>query len=216
MIPEALASLLHATDDGSRDRAWAAFLEQYSALIIRAARGMGGDVDSGMDRYAYVIDQLQHGDFRRLRGYVADGRGLFTTWLVLVVRRLCLDEHRHRYGRSQSVGSESRDRQAMRRRLLDLVGSELDIGEIDLPSEVNPDATLRGRELREVLAQAVASLETRDRLLLRLRFEDERAVPDIARILRFPSVASAYRRLESVLGVLRRKLVTAGVRDSQP
>jgi RNA polymerase sigma factor (sigma-70 family) len=215
-IPGALESLLHATEDPSRDRAWAAFLEEYSPIILRAARSLGGDDDARMDRYAFVIDQLQRDNFRRLREYAADGRGQFTTWLVIVVRRLCLDEHRHRYGRLQGKDEASRDRHAMRRQLLDLVSSELDLGELDVAGPDDPDANLRGRQLRDALEQAVASLETRDRLLLRLRFEDGRSVPDVARILRFPSVGGAYRRLESILGTLRARLTAAGVRDSQP
>lgn len=57
-----------------------------------------------MDRYAHVLDKLQVDDFRRLRTFVADGRGKFTTWLTVVVRRICLDHHRQRYGRVRERG----------------------------------------------------------------------------------------------------------------
>ena len=168
-----------------------------------------------MDRYAFVIEQLQRDDYRRLRQFVADGRAQFTTWLVLVIRRLCLDEHRRRHGRPQGTDAASRERHEMRRRLFLLVGSDGELA--DLPEEGNdPDGALRTAELHDALDRAIATLETRQRLLLRLRFEDGESVPTIARILRAPSVGHVYRRLDALLTDLRTKLMGAGVRDSQP
>jgi hypothetical protein len=57
-------------------------------------------------RYAYILEKLQDEDFRRLRGYVADGRAEFSTWLAVVTRRLCEDFRRQRYGRPQSHTTE--------------------------------------------------------------------------------------------------------------
>src|SRR4051794_31379617 len=94
--PVPLSSLLSACDPASRGEAWALFLSSYSALIMRVARLLGGDDDAVMDRYTFVLDHLRRDDCHRLRAYAADGRGEFTTWLVLVVRRLCLDAHRQR------------------------------------------------------------------------------------------------------------------------
>ena len=215
-IPEILVSLLAATDQAARDQTWARFLEEYSDLILRASRSLGGDDDARMDRYAFVIEQLQRGDYRRVRTYVADGRGQFTTWLVLVVQRLCLDEHRHRYGRPQGTDEASHDRHAMRRRLIDLVSGELDLAGLPVASTDNPDISIRSDELRAALERAIATLDTRDRLMLRLRFEDGLSIPEVARILRLPSAAHGYRRLESLLTTLRSQLTASGIRDSQP
>ncbi|MDF2774004.1 MAG: hypothetical protein K0S86_3501, partial [Geminicoccaceae bacterium] len=100
-LPAPLSALLEASDVRSRDEAWAAFVSCYSPLIMRVARLLDRDADAVMDRYAFALDHLRRDDCKRLRQYAADGRGEFTTWLVLVVRRLCLDEHRRRYGRRQ-------------------------------------------------------------------------------------------------------------------
>ena len=78
---------------------WRAFVEQHSRIIMHACRSVGSDYDVVMDRYAHVLEQLQQDGFERLRAYAPDGRGKFTTWLTVVVRRLCLDHHRGRYGR---------------------------------------------------------------------------------------------------------------------
>jgi RNA polymerase sigma factor (sigma-70 family) len=214
--PAPLISLLAARDQTSHDEMWAAFLATYSSLILRVARLLGGDDDAVMDRYAFALDQLRRDDCRRLRMYAADGRGEFTTWLVLVVRRLCLDEYRRRYGRRQSSDASIVDRHVERRRLADLLGAEPELAGLAAQDSDEPDASIRAIELTAALDAAITRLDASDRLLLRLRFEDGLSVPNIARILRCPSVGHAYRRLDHVLATLRAALRASGVEDSVP
>ena len=214
--PAPLSSLLAARDSTALDEAWAAFLAEYSALIIRVARHVGGDDDVVHDRYAFALDQLRRDDCRRLRAYAADDRGKFTTWLVLVVRRLCLDEHRHRYGRRQSAAADVADQHATRHRLADLLGVDPDVAGVAAPDGDGADAGIRALELSTALEAAVARLDVSDRLLLRLRFDDGLSVPTIARMTRARSVAHVYRRLERVLATLREALRASGVEDSVP
>ena len=210
-----LSSLLEAADPRSREEAWAAFLSTYSTLIMRVARLLGGDEDAVMDRYAFALDQLRRDDCKRLRQYTADGRGQFTTWLVLVVRRLCLDEYRRRYGRRQSDDGDAADRHVARRRLADLFGIAPELAEVSDEGD-DADAGIRALELSSALEAAIAQLDVPDRLLVRFRFHDGLSVPTIARLIRAPSVAHVYRRLEHVLRSLRATLREAGVEDSVP
>ena len=53
-------------------------------------------------------------------------------------------------------------------------------------------------------------MSAQDRLLLRLRFEDEVPVRQIAEIARLPSVFHVYRRLKKALGHLRAALEQRG------
>src|SRR5688500_11976329 len=182
---------------------------------MRVARLLGGDEDAVMDRYAFALDQLRRDDCKRLRRYTADGRGEFTTWLVLVVRRLCLDEHRHRYGRRQSDESDATERRAARRRLADLAGIDPELAEVSDEGN-DADAGVRAVELFAALDVAIAQLDVSDRLLVRLRFQDGLSVPTIARMIHAPSVAQVYRRLERALQSLRATLRVAGVEDSVP
>jgi RNA polymerase sigma factor (sigma-70 family) len=214
-LPAPLSSLLDARDHRARDDAWAQFLSAYSALIMRVARLLDGDEDAVMDRYAFVLDQLRRDDCKRLRQYVADGRGEFTTWLVLVVRRLCFDEYRRRYGRRQSHTSDMRERHALRRRLTDLAGIEPELAEVAAQGD-DADAGIRALELSAALEAAIARLDVSDRLLVRLRYQDGLAVPAIARMIRAPSAGHVYRRIDHVLAALRDTLRQAGVEDSVP
>jgi len=59
-------------------------------------------------------------------------------------------------------------------------------------------------------------LGARDRLLVKLRFEDGLSMPEIARDLGLPSRFHAYRRLAQVLRALRDTLERIGVRDAAP
>jgi RNA polymerase sigma factor (sigma-70 family) len=214
-LPAVLAALLFASDRDDRDRAWAAFLAEYSSLLLHVARRLGGDSDAAMDRYAFVLDALRRDDCRRLRAFPCESQGKFTTWLVVVTRRLCHDEHRHRYGRQQGTAGNAHD-WAARRSLVDLVGAELDASELAGAVESVPDAALCRAELATALATALARLDTSDRLLLRLRYEDELSMPEIARLLGRASPFPLYRQVDRLLALLRSSLEAVGVADSLP
>jgi RNA polymerase sigma factor (sigma-70 family) len=217
--PAVLVSLL-TVSSGTADseRAWAAFAEEYSTLLLHVARRLGGGDDAAMDRYAFMLDALRRDDYRRLRQYASDGRGKFTTWLMVVARRLCLDEYRRRYGRPQGddTSSTTTDAWAERRRLINLVGEELGAAEVAGSADAVPDVALQRSELAALLEAALARLDTPDRLLLRLRFIDDLSVPQIARLLGEGSAFYYYRRLEKILARLRESLQAAGVENSVP
>jgi RNA polymerase sigma factor (sigma-70 family) len=207
-VPVSLQLLTDASDEPARDAAWTAFLEQYSKLILHVARSMNGGHDTVMDRYLFVIDALKRNDFKRLRSYSDSGRGTFTTWLVAVSRRLCVDEHRTRYGRS-SAGQASPE-QRDRRTLADLLSADGVLDTLEFPGNT-PETDVESAEIREALERALTRIDVSDRLLLKLRYEDELSVPEIARLLRENSPFRIYRRIDGILAVLRKELALAGI-----
>ena len=215
-VPPELTHLLDHLEPPARDEAWTAFVQANSKLILYVAHSLGGDHDDVMDRYAFVLEQLRRDDFHRLRAYGADGRGKFTTWLVVVVRRLCLDHQRVKYGRVRDEGEGREDGLRMRGRLVDLISDGAEITELVDTSTSGPEERLRALQLDDALKSAVATLEPTDRLLLRLRFQDELSAPKIARIMSCRSQFDVYRRLRHVLNTLRTALVRHGVGDPEP
>jgi RNA polymerase sigma factor (sigma-70 family) len=209
----ALEVLFAPPDDAAREKAWADFLARCSGILLRVARVMGGDQDAVMDRYAFILDALKRDDYRRLRAYVDDGKSSFDTWLAVVARRLCMDEYRGRYGRAQSESETTIARRALRRNLGDLVGSELGLDEL-LARDAAPDVALEQKERRSTLDAVLAHLETEDRVILRLRFEDDVSVPEIARLLGLGSPFALYRRINRILAGVRRSLEAAGIYDA--
>lgn len=208
-LPKALAQLADAPTEADHARAWEGFLSEYSALILHVIRRMGGDHDAVMDRYAFTLDALSRDRSRRLRAFVTTGRGKFTTWLVAVVRRLCVDEHRARYGRPQSEAGVAWV--AERRNLADLISDELALDLLEAPKSA-PDSALLQEEVYSALQRALAKLAPDERLVLRLRFEDDVTVPEIARLLGYSSPFRLYREIDKLLDGLRRELQAVGHR----
>ena len=204
-FPSELSSLLGATDAAARETAWPAFLNSYSRLLLHVARQVGHDYDAAMDAYTYILEQLRAGDYHRLRGYAGDGRSKFTTWLVVVARRLCLDHLRHRYGRARENGAAGADSRAGRKRLEDLLAEQVEVTELP-DAAAGPEAELIGSEQSQTLAAGLAALEPRDRLLLKLRFENDLSAREIASLVGFPTPFHVYRRLNTILASLRARL----------
>ena len=215
-VPEVLARLLQAADERARDEAWARFVDEYSRLLLYVTRRNTPDYDGAMDAYAFVLEKLREQDLHRLRGFAADGRGKFTTWLVVVSRRLCLDFYRHRYGRAPAdATADVDDARAARRRLVDLTTAKVD-AVLASPSSDDQDRDLRRAELERALESAMTGLPAPDRLLLTLRFHDGLSGAEIASLLHFASAFHVYRRLNQLLATLRERLARLGVRSPVP
>ena len=216
-VPPELAVLLNGRDPKVRNEAWSSLLERYNGLLLKAARTFGDDYDRRMDRYGFIVEGLRNDDFRRLRSYEARPESAFGSWLLVVARRLCLDYERATFGRSGRASDPERAERARetRRRLVELAGVSLEPDSL-AGSGTDPERRLRERELKDALDSILTSLEPRDRLLLKLRFEDDRSVREIADVMGFPSIFHVYRRLSRVLDEARRGLRDRGVRESAP
>jgi RNA polymerase sigma factor (sigma-70 family) len=207
-LPPTLEALLER--DPPTDEAWAAFAREYTALLMHVARSTSRSRDEAMDAYEYLLDRLSVDGCRRLRAYVTQPRSKFTTWLVVVAQRLCIDHHRAKYGRVRNEESKAeRERLGLRRRLEDFGESPVDAETVADDSE-GAAIELERRELNAELASLRAELEPADRLLLSLRFDDGLPASEIASILRLPSQFHVYRRLNALLEELRRRLKARG------
>jgi RNA polymerase sigma factor (sigma-70 family) len=216
-VPPEVSALFAADREESREAAWQAFLDRYSLLIRHTAAKLGSGYDLTMDRYAFVLEQLRADDFRRLRKFQAGGSARFSTWLVVVVRRLCLDHHRRLYGRSAS--SEPTARRAnelryQRRQLADLVTDTDDVGGIADADRLSITTEFSVRERGQVLGRVVGDLEPSDRLLLQLRFEEALPAREIAQRMGLDSQSQVYRRLDALLSSLRSQLRGAGFENA--
>lgn len=216
-LPPELAAVL-AADRDSAEEAWRVFLSKFSPLVLHAARSASTGYDDAMDSYAYVLERFRENDFRRLRGYTVDPRSKFTTWLVLVARRLCIDRRRQRYGRVTGTNHNAMpdDERAARRRLVDLTASKVDLSSIEDGSRQNAEEELRSEELKTILDTAINELSPRDQLLLTLRFVDGLSAKEIAPLQSWPSPVHVYRRIDYLTAKLRQSLERRGVDDPMP
>jgi RNA polymerase sigma factor (sigma-70 family) len=205
--PAEVSNLLLESDSGDPERAWAAFLDRHTRLLLQVAfRFAGGSYDEAMDAYAYMLDELRRNDYARLRAYVASEQCTFAHWLVVVCRRLCLDHYRRKYGRPRGTGrarARTAARRDARRRLARLSSHSHELA--GLPDLATPDPSLALEALLETgaLRAAVARLGPDDRMLLELRFEQDLTAREIATVLGLPSPFAVYRRLKRVCDELR-------------
>ena len=131
-----------------------AFVARISRLLIHVARSITATHDDAMDAYAFVLEQLRADQCRRLREFAADPRCKLSTWLVVVVRDLCMDLYRHRYGRTR--GADLADQRVLRRRLQDLIGEPIE------PNDLPAPRSGRGRAARD--PRGGAAVRTRERI----------------------------------------------------
>jgi RNA polymerase sigma factor (sigma-70 family) len=217
ILPEEIAQFLHAETHDLRDGAWRGFLARHNRLLLRVAYTVARNREDAMDAYTAVLERLREDDGHRLRAYRPDGRSKFTTWLVVVSRRICVDFLRRRYGRyvpaPQRDGADDR---SSRLALLDLLGTDVDPAAMADEHGAAPDGPLRLRELSATLNGALEELSNDDRLLLKLRFEDDLSASAIARLVGSPTPFHVYRRLNALLAELRAHLSSRGVENSQP
>ena len=121
-----------------------------------------------MDRYAYILEKLYEGDYHRLRVFQAEGRATFSTWLTVAARRLCLDHHRSRYGRSRPTrdADKATALRGVRRQLADSLGAHIDVDLLPDAREVSADQDRFAASERPWLATQLEKLSAPDRLLL--------------------------------------------------
>jgi len=213
-----LTRLLIATDPEEQEAAWASFVQAFTQPILAALRSLGRDHDLLIDRYAFVLEHLRSDGCRRLRSFGDPPRTDFRLWLFVVARRLALDHYRHTYGRPRARDPDpsAGAGRAARRRLVDMVGEQIDPAELSGPVAGRPDAELARLERDRLLQAALQGLPPRDQLLLRLRFSQELSARDIADLMKFPSAAHVYRRIDVVLRGLRAALRRLGVEGAEP
>jgi RNA polymerase sigma factor (sigma-70 family) len=166
-----------------------------------------------MDAYAFMLERLRADGFARLRAYREDSRAKFSTWLVVVLRRMAIDHRRQRVGREER--GEVSETTALRRRLEQLAGEVVDVAQLAQDSGVAADEQVQRAEVNRALTDATARLDARDALLLALRFEEDLPASRIATVMGFPSQFHVYRRLKVVLGELREQLRQRGIDGPQ-
>ena len=213
-LPESLDKLL-SSSSASIDDSWAAFIAEFSRLLLHVAHSVSSSGDDALDAYAYVLDQLRKDGCKRLRSYAADPESKFTTWLVVVSRRACVDFHRTRYGGDRARDSaDAKDRRSLRRNLQELNALPEELAFVPDDTGSPADRQLLDEELTRSLQAALDSLTPSDRLLLALRFEEDLSAAEIAKILLLPSPFHVYRRLNGILGRLRISLREKGFESS--
>ncbi len=91
-------------DFENRDKLWHEFINRFSKLILKIIWQFENDYDAVMDKYLWICGKLCCNDFSVLNKFKIgphEETPKFTTWLVAVIRNLCVDAHRMHHGRKR-------------------------------------------------------------------------------------------------------------------
>ena len=215
-VPLQLSQLLRAADAAVRAAAWDDLIADHTRLLLAVARSFGGAHDEAMDRYSYILGELRAADFRRLRTFEPNRGASFSTWLTLTARKMCLDYLCTRYGRQRHTANSDAgaSQSTIRRTLVDCVASELDNESLPDLEALSADGLTVRRERDAGLRMALSALTPRDRLLLSLRFRHDLSAARICEVMGAKTPFHVYRRLKSVLALLRSDLESRGIDGS--
>jgi RNA polymerase sigma factor (sigma-70 family) len=178
----------------SRDprEAWARFLELYSPLLFDVARRFERDADAAADCYLFICEHLSEDKFRRLLHFKPDGPARFSTWLCAVARNLCLDWHRHEFGRHRVFESVAHMPAIDQEIFRGLFVERLPVEDLFLKLEPrHPGLTIE--QVADRAGQVQQALSSRQRWLLTVRgargapLAAEAPGDDEHRLLRIPS-----------------------------
>lgn len=147
--------------------AWEAFVRGHAGLVWKAARSVLHGAEDLEDVVQAVFLKLWDGGRRRLKMF-EPGRS-FSTWLFTVARREALDLTDRKRRRGPEAPLPDPDPAAVVKRLA--------------RDDGDPSLGLEAAEAQARLAAAIEALPARDRLLVRLVYEDGTSYAEAARVL---------------------------------
>ena len=95
-----ISDLLHRLNSPAAGAAWAAFIDRYSAMIMKVLSQFEYGQHRGNECFLYVCEKLCDQQFQRLQKFNTAGPASFRNWLATVVFNLCVDWHRKEFGRA--------------------------------------------------------------------------------------------------------------------
>ncbi len=163
----------------------ATFLSRYRGLAVGLARGRFGlDPLAANEVWQEVVLKLWAEDHKALRAWRGEGR--FSTYLTVIVVRLCV----------------RRGTAALRRE--DPLASASEV----VDEAPGPRQRAVRAERRRVLAAVLEELSARDRLLLNLRYQDGYKPVEIAQLLRL-SPGAVRKALHDAQKRVRKRLLAS-------
>jgi RNA polymerase sigma-70 factor, ECF subfamily len=144
-------ALIRQAQAGDRS-AFDALVRQYDQGVLRLVLRLAGSPDEAADLFQEVFLKV----YRSLHHFRFESR--FSTWLYRVVTNVCLDQLRRRKTRREVQPPETEDGQPEYFHTL-----------ADDRASLNPERSLRSREIAVRLSGALSRLTPRERMVFELR-----------------------------------------------
>lgn len=145
---------------------------------------------------AEAVQDVFEAAFRNIRRFRVRSR--FSTWLYRIAANRCLTQlHRRPAHRHSSLNSDGWAAAASR----------------DLPASGSPEGELLLSERRRIVGDALLLLTPQQRIIVELKFFQERTFEEIAGVLRLPS-STVKSRFYTGLAQLKKKLSRSAIHTS--
>lgn len=188
-------------------KAWDTLVARVSQFVYycirKVMRGATGKVyeEELEDIFQQVFASLVRNDYRKLRSFKGDCK--FTTWLSFVARSVCVDHFRKRGKRTGEISLET------------LIGDDDMKGGVTLENVLvdpgnGPDTVVQRNETAALVRDAVQNLPARERIIVRLFYNEGKKYREIAKVMNMPinTVSSAISRAKLSL---KEKLLAGGM-----
>jgi RNA polymerase sigma factor (sigma-70 family) len=259
-----VTTLLLRLKSAGDSKAWAQFLDSYSATILHIASQYVYDNARRNKCYLFICRKLSNNDFRRLLSYQPEGAASFRSWLKVVIANLCIDWQRQQHGRVRPFKSITRlpwfDQRVFKFRFEQSLGfqtclntlqaefprltepqlasavsrvSEVltprqhwllstrqsEVASLDDPAMsasdrqpadpgAGPERVAQASQSHVRLQAALALLDSQQRLLIKLRYQQELSLKEVARLTRLGDPFRARRHIQAALAELAKQLKT--------
>ena len=179
--------------------AWNKLVEKVSSFVYycihKVIRTYGGEISDEdiQDIFQNVFLALCKDNFKKLRSY---GRKCkFTTWLSFVVRSVCVD-----YLRKEKKGSTISLDEPVHLKQKD-ENSAISRGDTMADKSEDVVSQLEQAQVQEIVHNVLDGLPSRERMIIRLFYEEGKKYREIAGIMDIPenTVASALSRVKASL-----------------
>ena len=164
--------------------------------------------EEGHECFVYVLDKLMEKDYARINAF--KGRSTFKTYLVSITVRLAIDFYHHRYGKTSKKANP--DQPVPKKTHLKIVPVEdqeyLSDDNEKRPDEIVIDSEVKDakKRLEEIAQSYLSQLSAEDRLLFKMKYEDNFKVSEIAQILKLDQ-KKTYRKISSILTSFKEKIL---------
>jgi RNA polymerase sigma-70 factor (ECF subfamily) len=205
---------LHADDlclivacEGNDEKAWEDLVANFDSVVKSAARKIAANAEDADDLASSIWAELyglKQGDDGKRKTKLAyySGRGSLGGWLRAIISQMAVDRFR----------KESRMVQIEEPREFEILAEESSnnshgaqvVSHAENPEEIFTEKQ-SSRDVAAALAEAVASLDAEDRLILKMYYFDDLKLKDIAAVFGYHE-ATASRKLVRVQNEIRKSV----------
>ena len=191
----------------SDDKAWEDLVANYNNVVKSAARKIAANVEDAEDLASsiwaelYGLKQGEDGTRKTKLAYYS-GRGSLGGWLRAIISQMAVDRFR-KESRMVQI-EEPREFENLAEESSNNSNGASVISHAENPEEIFTEQR-SSRDVTEALQAAVASLETEDRLILKMYYFDDLKLKDIAAVFGYHE-ATASRKLVRVQNEIRKSV----------